>query len=145
MKLRTRILLGYWYLVGLLIVGAAGAALSFLSLGRSIGIVLEENFDSVRASMAMLDALERQDSALLSKLLGDPEATATLDASERAFVKAVAAARANITIAGEVEVLDRIEDGHAKFLAARDRLLGGTWERPLVAYQAETLPLFMAL
>ena len=145
MKLRTRILFGYWYLVGLLIVGAAGAALSFLSLGRSIGIVLEENFDSVRASMAMLDALERQDSALLSQLLGDAEAEKALEASERAFVSAVAAARANVTIAGEIEVLDTIDDGHAKYLAARDRLLEGSWERPLAAYQAETLPLFMAL
>jgi 7,8-dihydro-6-hydroxymethylpterin-pyrophosphokinase len=113
MRLRTRILLGYWYLVGLLIVGAAGAALSFLSLGTNIGTVLEENFDSVRASMAMLDALERQDSALLSKLLGDSEAGAALGASEQAFMAAVAAARANITIAGETEVLDRIEQGHS--------------------------------
>lgn len=145
MKLRTRILLGYWYLVGLLILGAAGAALSFLSLGTSIGTVLEENFDSVRASMAMLDALERQDSALLSKLLGDSGADAALDASERAFVAAVAAARANITIAGETEVLDRIERGHSDYLVARDVLLQETREHPLAAYQAETLPLFMDL
>lgn len=145
MKLRTRILLGYWYLVGLLILGAAGAALSFLGLGRSIGTVLEENFDSVRASMAMLDALERQDSALLSKLLGDPGADEALQASEKAFVAAVASARTNITIAGETDVLDRIEKGYGDYRDARDVLLEGGWDRPLAAYQARTLPRFMAV
>lgn len=145
MKLRSRILLGYWYLVGLLVVGAAGSALSFLSLGRSIGTVLEENFDSVRASMAMLDALERQDSALLSSLLGDAEAAVALESSQQSFLNAVHEARANVTIAGESDVLDRIEQGHADFTAARDRLLAGSWDRPLAAYQEETLPLFIAL
>jgi hypothetical protein len=145
MKLRTRILLGYWYLIGLLILGAAGAALSFFNLGRSIGTVLEENFDSVRASMEMLDALERQDSALLSSLLGDPEGASALAASQGAFRRSVADARANITISGEAEVLDRIEGGYARFMKARDRLLEEARERPLAAYQVETLPLFMDL
>jgi len=145
MKLSTRILLGYWYLVGLLIVFATSAALSFLSLGRSINTVLDENSESVRASMTMLDALERQHSALLSSLLGDAGAQAALETSEQSFLAAVASARDHIAAPGEAEVIDRIERGHAEFRAARERLLQGTWEQPLLAYQSEVVPQFTAL
>jgi len=145
MKLGTRLQLGYWYLVGLLVVFATSAALSFLSLGRSIGTVLDENSESVRASMTMLDALEQERSALLSSLLGDAGAQATLETSERAFLAAVAAARANITAPGEAEVIARIESGYAEFRAARDLLLGPASEQALLAYQSEALPQFMAL
>jgi methyl-accepting chemotaxis protein len=145
MRLGTRLQLGYWYLVGLLVVFATSAALSFLSLGRSIGTVLDENSESVRASMTMLDALEQERSALLSSLLGDAGAQATLRTSERAFLAAVAAARANMTAPGEAEVIARIESGYAEFRAARDLLLGPASGQALLAYQSEALPQFMAL
>jgi methyl-accepting chemotaxis protein len=145
MKLGTRLLLGYWYLVGLLVVFATVAALSLLSLGRSIGTVLDENSESVQASMAMLDALEHERSALLSRLLGDAGAAADLETSERAFLAAVAAAQANITAPGEAEVIASIESGYTEFRAARDLLLGAASEQPLVAYQSEALPKLIAL
>jgi len=145
MKLGTRLLLGYWYLVGLVVVSATGAALSFLSLGGSIGTVLDENSESVRASMAMLDALEQERSALLSSLLGDAGAPADLETSERSFLAAVVEARDNITAPGEAEVIARIDSGYAQFRAARDLLLGTASEQPLLAYQSEALPKFMAL
>jgi hypothetical protein len=145
MKLGTRILLGYWYLVGLLIVFATAAALSFLSLGRSINTVLDENSASVQASMSMLDAIERQDSALLSSLLGDAGALAALEASERSFTAAVAAARAHIAVPGEAEVINRIERGYAELRVARDRLLQATWEQPLLAYQSGVVPQFLVV
>ena len=145
MKLGTRLLIGYWYLVGLLIVFATAAALSFLSLGRSINTVLDQNSASVQASMMMLDAIERQDSALLSSLLGDAGAPAILEASERTFLAAVASAREHIAAAGEAEVIDRIERKYAELRIARDRLLQAAWEQPLLAYQAEVLPEFLAV
>jgi len=145
MKLGTRLQLGYWYLVGLLVVFATSAALSFLSLGRSIGTVLDENSESVRASMTMLDALEQERGALLSSLLGDAGAQAVLATSEQSFLAAVAAARDNITAPGEAEVIARIESGYAEFRAARARLLGPASEQAFLVYQSEALPQFMAL
>jgi len=145
MNLRTRILIGYGYLVTLLVISAAGAALGFHQLGSNIGVVLEENFESVRASMAMLEALERQDSALLARLLQDSAAAGLLAESESSFRAALARAQSNVTIANEREILNDIEERFTAYCAARDRLLGSPPERPLQAYDAETFPAFEAV
>jgi len=142
MRLATRILLGYWYLVILLIIIAAGAALGFHSLGNNIGRVLVENFDSVRASTAMMESLERQDSAVLALLLGKVGARDSLDASQETFRQALGRARANITIAEEVTVIEDIERRFAAFTDARDHLLEEAPEFPLRAYDEETFPIF---
>ncbi len=142
MRLRTRILLGYWYLVTLLVISAAGAALGFHRLGNNIGRVLTENFDSVRASMSMVESLERQDSAVLAVLLGDDGARDTLKSSEAAFSRSLALARSNITITDEVDVIDDIEQRFAEFTESRDRLLAANPEHLLQAYEGDTFPRF---
>lgn len=142
MRLATRISLGYWYLVILLLITAAGAALGFHTLGSSIGRVLTANFDSVRASTEMMESLERQDSAVLALLLGKEEAGDALQTSEAAFKAALARARANITIPEEVTVIEDIERGFTAFVDARDRLLEATPEHPLRAYNEQTFPAF---
>jgi methyl-accepting chemotaxis protein len=142
MRLTTRILLGYWYLVILLVIIAAGAALGFHGLGESIGHVLTENFESVRASTTMMEALERQDSAVLAALLGKNGAAEALDASEASFLQALARARGNITIPEEEGVIQGIEQRFAAFRSARDQLLGAAPENPLRAYDQETFPRF---
>lgn len=142
MRLTTRILLGYWYLVILLVIIAAGAALGFHGLGESIGRVLTENFESVRASTAMMEALERQDSAVLAALLGKDGAAEALAASEASFLQALERARGNITIPEEEGVIQGIEQSFAAFTAARDQLLGAAPEYPLRAYDQDTFPRF---
>jgi methyl-accepting chemotaxis protein len=142
MRLATRISLGYWYLVILLVITAAGAALGFHALGSKIGRLLTENFDSVRASTEMMESLERQDSAVLALLLGKEEAGEALEASEAAFVKALARARANITIPEEVAIIEDIEQGFSAFVDARDQLLASVPEHPLQAYNEKTFPIF---
>jgi len=142
MRLRTRILFGYWYLVILLIISAVGAALGFHRLGDNIGRVLTENFDSIHASISMTESLERQDSAVLAVLLGKDGAREQLESSETTFSEALARARSNITIKEEVEVIDDIERRFAAFTAARDELLDAPPEYPLRAYEDETFPRF---
>lgn len=145
MRLATRILLGYWYLVLLLVIIAAGAALGFHTLGSNIGRVLTENFDSVRASTAMIESLERQDSAVLALLLGKNEARRALEASEESFRQGLRRARANITLPEEGPVIEDIEQRFAAFVTARDQLLEATPEHPLRAYDEETFPAFEAV
>jgi HAMP domain-containing protein len=145
MRLATRILLGYWYLVILLVIIAAGAALGFHTLGNNIGRVLTENFDSVRASTAMMESLERQDSAVLALLLDKDGARNALEASEKSFRQALARARTNITLPEEDPVIKDIEQRFAAFAAARDQLLEATPEYPLRAYDEETFPKFEAV
>lgn len=145
MRLATRILLGYWYLVILLVITAAGAALGFHTLGSNIGRVLTENFESVRASTAMMESLERQDSAVLAGLLGREGAAASLKVSEDGFRQALERARTNITMPDEVGVIDDIERRFSVFVDARDRLLEAAPEHPLRAYEEETFPRFEAV
>jgi HAMP domain-containing protein len=142
MNLRSRLLLGYGYLVVLLILGAAAAALGFHHLGRSIGRILDENFQSVDASMTMLHALERQDSALLASLLEEAGATRQIASSERDFQDALEAARRNVTIASERAILDDVEGRYDVFRRHRDELLDDVPDRPLQAYEAAAYPAF---
>jgi HAMP domain-containing protein len=145
MRLATRILLGYWYLVILMVITAAGAALGFHHLGSNIGRVLTDNVESVRASTAMIESLERQDSAVLARLLGKDGAGSDLVASEAAFREALARARTNITIDDEAAVIDDIERLFAAFARSRDQLIETSPERPLLAYDEQTFPRFEAV
>lgn len=145
MKLHTRLLLGYGYLVALVLVGAAGAALGFFSLGTRIGTVLEDNFESVRASMDMLEALEREDSAVLTALLEVSHPRSDIESSERAFLDALARARGNITEEDEKSVLDTIDARYQTYQLAREQLLSVPHERPLATYESECFPQFEAV
>jgi len=142
MKLHTRLLLGYGYLVTLVLIGAAGAALGFFSLGTSIGTVLDENFESVAASMGMLEALERQDSAVLTALMKKQEARRDVRTSEGSFLEALDRARANVTEEQERPVLDSIAKTYEQYREARDRLLAADLERPLASYESDCFPHF---
>jgi len=142
MDLRTRILFGYGYLVSIIVVSAVGAALGFNSLGARLSYVLDENFSSIRWSMEMVEALERQDSVLLAALLGDEGTESSLEESERAFLTALEKAKTNVTEDRESEIVERVEREYRSFREARDRLLSASHERPLTAYRLEAYPRF---
>jgi hypothetical protein len=143
-SLQSRIVLGYGYLVALVVVGASGAALGFNEFGSKTERILAENFESVRAATEMLVALERQDSAVLGLLLGEDRHD-LLTGSEEDFLAAQARAAANITLEGEAEAVLQIAKRFASFLHSRDRLLKETRENPLSAYEEETCPAFEAV
>ncbi len=142
MTLRLRLLLGYGYLVGLLLLATGTSMVGFLHLSAGIGGVLEENFFSIRAAMTMIEALERQDSATLAALIEGREELADAESYERAFREAFEEAAANVTEEGEPEVLAAIREGSAAYVEARNRLLAARPERPLAAYNREVFPRF---
>lgn len=145
MNLRTRILLGYGYLVGLMVLSAAGAAIGFQRLGTRVEQVLDENMRSVRASTRMLEALERQDSAVLTLLLAGGASSPELVASEATFRAALAEAGANLTEAEEDTVVADIRRLFADYTAARDELVSIHHATPLADYDRETFPRFTAV
>jgi len=145
MKLYTRILLSYGYLVILVLVGAAGAALGFHSLGARIGGMLEDNFQSVRASMTMLESLERQDSAVLTGLLQKESQPQSLAAAEESFEDALKLALSHVTEEQERPLLAKIATSFEAYRKARDELLAAQVERPLARYEAECYPYFEAV
>lgn len=145
MQLRTRLLVGYAYLVVLLLVAAGSAALIFLDLSQGIGRVLEENFRSVRAAVDMLQALERQDSLTLTLLVDPATAGDDFETLDAAFTEALGKAEANVTLSGERESVTRIRNGFARLQAARRRLFARSPDSPLAAYRAGVEPVFTAL
>ncbi len=143
MDLRTRILVGYAYLVSLIVVSAVASALGFHHLGSRLSEVLDENFASVRFSMEMVESLERQDSALLATLLGDENANRAISASDTAFVTALDKARANVTVPRESDVIGEVSRTYGAYRGARDRLLARSHDHPLAAYNDEAFPRFV--
>lgn len=142
MRLSTRILVSYGYLATLLLIGAAVAALAFQRLGDNISGVLGENFRSVQAGIAMLESLERQDSAALSLLLGQNPARQRVASADAAFEKSLEAARSNITIDEETEIIGRIEDRFAAYRTVRDLVIGEPADERLLDYEQRALPRF---
>lgn len=145
MTLRARLLLGYGYLVGLLLVAVGSATLGFFHLSAGIEVVLEDNFRSIQAAMTMIETLERQDSATLAALIEGRTETRDMELHEEAFREAVAEAADNVTEDEEPGVLAAIREEFAAYRAARDRLLAARLERPLAAYNREVFPRFAAV
>jgi len=145
MTLRARLLLGYGYLVALLLFTAGSATLSFLHLSAGIEVVLDENFRSIRAAMAMIEALERQDSATLAALIEGHHQMVDMASHEEAFQDALDEAAGNVTEEDEPETLAAIHADYAAYLKAREALFADLPDRPLTAYNQRVFPRFSAV
>ena len=142
MNIATRLLLGYAYLVTLIVVVATTAAVGIHSLGATIAAVHERDSASVRAALRMVEAIERLDSAVLTRLLEPAAPTTAMDAADATFRAALAEARAHTALAEEEAIITDIEDFYQRYREARERLLAAAPERPLAAYEAEAFPRF---
>ncbi|EKD82615.1 MAG: hypothetical protein ACD_39C01187G0002 [uncultured bacterium] len=116
MTLKKKILTGYGMAFLLMALVIAWAIANLISLGQATNAILSENYKSILAAENMLDALERQDSALLLALLGNKEAgTAQFRNKEADFIAWLARANDNITIDGEAELIKTITTGYADY------------------------------
>ncbi len=108
--LRQKLSLGYG---GLLLVSLIIGTQSFLNLsrlGQSIDVILRENYRSVVACQQMKEALERIDSGLLFKLLGDTrEGEALVLENTKAFLLALEVEQNNVTLPAEGEKGERLD------------------------------------
>lgn len=143
MTLRARLLVGYGYLVALLVLVAGSAMVGFLGLSAGVQEVIEDNFRSVEASMTMIDALERQDSITLAALIEGQVDRDALEEQEGAFREALEIASSNVTEPEEPEILDSIRQRHGTWREARDLLVEEQPERPLAAYEQSVFPAFL--
>ena len=91
MTLRTRILLGYGYLIGLLLLSVSVAAINSQRVAGNAKQILERNIRSLTQAITMLEQLERQDSETLYALL-HPTTGTGLDEAENGFEAALQAA-----------------------------------------------------
>lgn len=143
MTLRLRLLLGYGYLVGLVLVAAGSALFGFLQLSAGIGRVMEEHFDSATAAARMMEAVERQDSATLEALLETRPPGAEMAEHEKAFTDGLERALGHATEPEETEILRALDRDYQTYRRAREALLAVLPERPLIVYERDVAPRFL--
>jgi len=125
MDLKKKILIGYGLTCALMAVVVAWAVMNLLSLGKASDAILRENYRSILAAENMVDTLERQDSGILLAFLGDTETgIAQFRENEALFLQWLARAKDNITIRGEAELVQAIEDGYSRYRATFFKLTG---------------------
>jgi len=123
MTLRTRLLLGYGYLIALHLITAISSAAGFYHLSKGVDRILKENFESIDAAMGLQEALERQESALLVIMLEPAVGNEALALAENAFERELARARSNITVKRERDIVDLIQQSHLAYRSARNQYL----------------------
>lgn len=122
--LRKKILLGYGMIF---VLGSAVFLLAFidlLELGKASESILKENYKSILAAEKMIQALERQNGAILLIQLGyEDVGLEQFRSNETQFLQWLARARDNITVEGERAVVDAIEGDYRKYLVAFSRFM----------------------
>ncbi|MEJ2093291.1 MAG: ATP-binding protein [Syntrophobacterales bacterium] len=146
---RRKILFGYGASLILVVVVLAWAMFQIWRLGQASDSILEENYRSILAAENMIDAVERQDSAVLLILLGFKEqGHSELRDNETIFLQWLGRAKDNITVKGEKEVIEAIERGYTKYLGEVSNLRLTTEadnQRAIRVYHEDVLPLFRSV
>ena len=130
MGLRMKILSGFATLTLMLFIAGVWSIYELRSVGSSVQKLLDDNYKSINAAKMMIEALERQDSAVLLLLLGKwEEGRSIIQSGDELFLRGFNIAKNNVTIRGEQEYVDTIE--------ARYKSYKELWSRPIVGTKRE--------
>ncbi|MBN2378276.1 PAS domain-containing protein [candidate division WOR-3 bacterium] len=147
LNLRQKILFGYGAALVLVVLVGVWAVVNLAQLGKASEQILRENYRSILAAESMIDALERQDSGLLLILLGYKEqGIKQFHENETQFLEWLGRARDNVTIKGEAEVVDSIEQGFTKYLISFSELqanVGFEKNEAIAFYHEKSLSQFL--
>jgi HAMP domain-containing protein len=125
MGLREKILSGFLILTMMLAVAGVWSVYELTTVGTSVQRLLDDNYKSVNAGKMMIEALEREDSAVLLLLSGKWEqGRSIIESGDYLFQRGFTIAKKNVTIPGEPEYVERI---HAKYKIYKD-----LWTKPIV-------------
>lgn len=147
-SLRKKIVLGYGLVLALLMLLLGWSLRSLSALGSASAAILRENYRSILAAEAMINAIERQDSAVLLWLLGERRRGEEMARGEQMeFLQWLGRARDNITIEGERVVIDSVETGYRDYLAEVAALEQAALppEAALQRYLTVVMPAFVAV
>jgi methyl-accepting chemotaxis protein len=118
---------GFLILATMLLVAGAWTIYELSNIGISVQRILDENYASIDAAKRMIEALEREDSAILLLLLGNRhEGREILHTADDLFEKAFDAARNNVTIAGEQEYIGAIRHHYDTYKILWDQNIADT-------------------
>lgn len=130
MKLRFKILSGFFALALMLALAGVWSIYELNTIGTSAHDMLKDNYQSVHAANIMLEALEREDSGILLLMLGKwEEGRKILDSGDSLFWSGFDIAQHNLTIPGENNYIDIIREKYAHFKQV--------WEKPIVSTYKE--------
>ncbi|MFW6269820.1 MAG: histidine kinase dimerization/phospho-acceptor domain-containing protein, partial [Bacillota bacterium] len=142
-SLRSKIFFGYLLIVLILIIVTIWSIINFISLSDAINNIMVENYHSIEASESMIESLERQDSGLLMIIDGHiNEGSKTFKNNEKDFYKWLGRAEDNITIEGEENTINKIEDNYENYINLFEELNNLNEEDQRNFYYEEILPFF---
>jgi CHASE3 domain sensor protein len=125
MGIRAKMFAGFLIMAVMLLIAGAWSIYELNNIGISVQKVLDENYKSINAAKSMIEALEREDSAILLLLLGKrEEGRDILRSADEAFQTAYETAQSNVTIPGEQELIDAISRTYDRYKKQ--------WSRPIV-------------
>ena len=116
MGIRTKVLSGFLILACMLFLAGVWSVHELTTIGSSVQGLLDDNYRSVNAARIMIEALEREDSAIL--LIGSgngDEGRKILESADTSFQEGFRIARKNITIPGESAYVEQIKNAYGDF------------------------------
>ncbi len=142
--IRARLLLGYGYMMVLLLLTAGSAAFGFYTISEAIDRILSENFASVAASVEILDALEHQNRVTMEALLAQDADLEELFEADARLEAALQEAKDNVTIEGEEELLTKLREDFQYYVEVRNGVIAAELqEMPLEALASQIFPPFL--
>jgi len=130
MGIRTKIFSGFLILATMLAVAGVWSIYELSTIGTSVQKLLDDNYKSISAAKTMIEALEREDSAVLLLILGNwDEGRSIMNSADELFEEGYKIAEKNLTIKDEKSYVDNIR---AKYDAYKS-----LWVKPIVGTNRE--------
>jgi len=130
MRLRLKILSGFLILALMLSLAGVWSIYELKSSSFAVEDLLSENYKSINAGKAMIEALEREDSAVLLLMLGRwQEGRSILASADSLFRQGFEVAAHNVTIPGEDAHIEAIRSDYDAYKAI--------WEKPIMDTERE--------
>jgi signal transduction histidine kinase len=146
--LRQKLSLGFGGLLLIILIIGIQSIIHLTQLGQSIDVILRENYRSVIACQQMKEALERIDSGILFELLGHTQkGDELIRKNELAFEMALGVELHNITLSGEGERVNHLQDLFGKYKIALKKIEDS--KTPITlrgnTYFTDLFPLFLQI
>jgi methyl-accepting chemotaxis protein len=130
MGIRTKILFGFLILATMLFLAGAWSIYELRTVGTSVQRLLDDNYKSIHAARVMIEALEREDSAVLLLLSGNwKEGREIIESADSSFQQGFDISQNNVTIPGEKDYVDEIRKAYSAYK--------GLWVKPIVGTDKE--------
>lgn len=116
MSLKQKILLGYAVAISLMGLVVTWAMINLWSFGQATDIILRDYYRSINAVEKMLDALARQDVAILHLFIGETEeGQANLAEGDALFLQWLERSQESIAVVGEKEAISAITQDYHEY------------------------------